>query len=157
LPAPDILLRNVNAAGSMAGVINAGGEQSPFFILSVASYSDTFAGMLAWEDSGTGSSMPQALIALFPPYPALVVASSVATTTPAKSTKPQPVATTTPAVLLVFHDEVVANHDARAYRDAASRTLLIYGYWNQTTLVIARDENTFSAILARLATSQSQQ
>ena len=46
LPAPGILLRNVNAQGSMAGIMNVGGGQSPFFILSVTSYSDTFSGML---------------------------------------------------------------------------------------------------------------
>jgi hypothetical protein len=49
LPAPGILLRNVNTPGSMAGIVSADGTASPFFILSVSSYGDTFAGMLAWE------------------------------------------------------------------------------------------------------------
>ena len=47
--APDILLRNISAEGSMAGIVNVDGAQSPFFILAVTSYGDTFSGMLTWE------------------------------------------------------------------------------------------------------------
>lgn len=137
VPAPDILLRNINAEGSMAGIVNVGGAQSPFFILSVTSYSDTFSGMLKWEPT-----MPSDLGELFPAYPA--IASSTATTT-----------VTTAAT--VFHDEVVGNHDVRVYRDSAGRSILLYGYWNQTTLIIARDANAFTELLNRLATSQAQQ
>ena len=55
-----------------------------------------------------------------------------------------------------FHDEVVSNHDVRIYRDAAGKSILLYGYWNQFTLVIARDPAAFTEILGRLATSRSQ-
>lgn len=141
LPSPGALSRNIVAAGSMAGVVNvpstsleAGGAQSPFFILSVASFGDTFAGMLAWE-----TTMPRDLNSLFPPYLSATATSTAATTTPA-----------------AFRDEVIANHDARVYRDTASRSVLLYGYWNQTTLVIARDPAAFIEILGRLATSRSQ-
>lgn len=126
-PAPDILLRNINADGSMAGVINVDGIQSPFFILSVASYSGTFSGMLSWE-----SSMPNDLEDLFPPY-----ATSSATSTAS------------------FRDEVVNNHDVRIYRDTAGRGIILYGYWNQATLVIARDLGAFIEILNRLSNSQA--
>lgn len=139
--APNLLLRNVNAQGSMAGVITVGTEAAPFFILSVASYSDTFAGMLSWE-----SKMPGDLAALYPPYPPSVVATSTATST---SSSP-------PSFSILFHDEVVSNHDARVYRDSEGRTVLLYGYWDQNTLVIARGEGAFTEILARLATSRSQ-
>ena len=134
VPAPDILLRNIHAEGSMAGIINAGGVRSPFFILSVASYGDTFSGMLSWEPL-----MPRDLAPLFPPYP--TTASSTA-------------ATSTPAV--AFRDEVVNNHDVRMYNDAAGRSILLYGYWNQTTLVIARDSASFTELLNRLSNSQAQ-
>jgi len=170
LPAPGTLLRNIDAAGSMAGVVSVAGAQSPFFILSVSSYSTTFAAMLAWEPS-----MTRALSALFPPYtesvPLPVVATSTATTdvllatttpptaTSSASTKKPAPALSRPVVLPVsdegFADEVVANHDTRVYRDRAGRSVLIYGYWDQTTLVIARDEAAFTAILSRLATARS--
>lgn len=148
LAAPDVLLRNISAAGSMAGIASENGEQSPFFILSVSSYGDTFAGMLAWEPS-----MVNALGAFYPPR--VAAAPAAATTTAASST---PGALNTPALSAVeqgFSDEVVANHDARVYRDSENRTILIYGYWDQQTLVITRDEATFGAILSRLANSRS--
>ena len=158
LPAPGILLRNINASGSMAGVVSAGSVQTPFFVLSVASYGDTFAGMLSWE-----SSMVRALAQLYPAYAESLDVPAVSTATStggAVSATPS----TAPAVTQViappstregFADEVVGNHDARVYRDTAGRSILIYGYWNQTTLVIARDEVAFTAILARLASARS--
>lgn len=157
-PAPDILRRNVNAAGSMAGLVSAGGNRNPFFILSVVSYSDTFSGMLSWE-----TQMPQDLALLFPPHPLPEPIRSSATSTMATSTAKTNVktlasATTTPNVPTFqpgFIDKVVANHDTRIYRDGAGKTVLLYGYWNQTTLVIARDEAAFTELLQRLATSRS--
>lgn len=157
LPASDILLRNVNVEGSMAGVVNTDGRQSPFFILSVDSYSETFAGMLQWEPH-----LLQDFTQIFPPYSTLIrttsATSTVATST-AKTAKFTAKATSTPSipsVQLTFVDEVVANHDVRIYRDAAGQSVLLYGYWNQTTLVIARDPAAFSEILQRLATSRAQ-
>ena len=141
LPAPDILLRNVNAGG-MAGVINEGGTQSPFFILSVASYRDTFAGMLSWEPT-----MPNDLAALFPPLPLSDASTTAATTTAAASV---------PGAQQKFRDEVIANHDVRVYRSALGKSVLLYGYWNQTTLIIARDTAAFTEIVQRLATSRAQ-
>lgn len=140
LPAPGALLRNISGAQSMAGVVNIGGAQSPFFILSVTAYGETFAGMLQWE-----TSMPRDLAKLFPPYAAPAPSVPAAT-----STRPAP------ALTPAFRDEVVSNHDARVYRDAAGRVVLLYGYWNQTTLVIARNAAAFTEIIGRLATSRAQ-
>ncbi len=130
-PAPNILLRNINAKDSMAGIIDISDTQNPFFILSVASYSETFSGMLSWEPL-----MQRDLGQLFSLY---AIASTTATTTTAG-----------------FSDEVVNNHDVRIYRDAEGRSILLYGYWNQTTLIIARDPAAFAEIIGRLATSRSQ-
>src|SRR3989344_1706775 len=142
LPAPGALLRNVNASGSMAGIINVGDGQNPFFILSVTSYGDTFAGMLSWE-----KTMIRDLDALFPQY------SQVSTIS---TSSPQTTATSTPILILSFRDEVVANHDTRVYYDAEGRSILLYGYWNQATLVIARDRASFTEIIGRLATTRTQ-
>ena len=152
LPAPGVLLRNINAAQSMAGIVNAGASQSPFFILSVTSYGDTFAGMLSWEPS-----LPRDLNKLFPPYPAPVSAATTTTATTtlkvaAKAATPPPA----PAQTAAFFDAVIANHDVRVYRDTAGRDVLLYGYWNRTTLIIARDAAAFSEIVGRLATSRAQ-
>ncbi len=139
--APDILLRNIDAAGSMAGIVNTNSGQAPFFILSVGSYRATFSGMLSWE-----RTMLTDLGPFFPMYPvAKTTTASSSTTTPA----------TTAAILARsgFRDEVVSNHDVRVYRDADGRSVLLYGYWDQKTLVIVRDPAAFAEILARLATS----
>lgn len=141
LPAPNILLRNISAPASIAGVVNVSGNQSPFFILGVASYGDTFSGMLSWEPT-----MAANLSVLFPPYPAVQTTVGTSTAT-----------STTPVVATTFKDEVVANHDARVLRDSAGHTLIIYGYWDQNTLILARDEDAFTELVGRLANSRNTQ
>lgn len=142
LPAPGVLLRNVDSARSMAGIVGTGSEspssentQSPFFILSVASYGDTFAGMLSWEPT-----LPRDMRAIFPSF--------------AEGSGGQAASSTLP-VTPSFRDEVAGNHDVRIYRDLEGRSVLVYGYWNRTTLVIARDPSAFIEILGRLATART--
>lgn len=132
LPSPDMLLRNIVTSGSMAGIVHERGV-SPFFILSVTSYTDTFAAMLSWEPR-----MPQDMSELFLPAP------SLATSTPT-------VSASSPTV---FYDEIIANHDARIYRDSDENEQIVYGYWDQKTLVIARDSAAFAEIMSRLATTR---
>ena len=139
LSAPDLVLRNITPQGSMAGVVNTDGSASPFFILAVSSYSDTFSGMLRWE-----SALPSALALL---YPTPLTASSTATSTQQKT------ASSTPPS---FRDETVSNHAARALMDSSGTTYIIYGYFNQQTLVIAKNESAWSAIIGRLTNSQTQ-
>lgn len=143
LPAPNILLRNISAPGSIAGVVNVSGNQSPFFILGVASYGDTFSGMLSWEPT-----MAANLSALFPSYAQGSGVQAASTTTATSSA---------PVVATTFKDEVVANHDTRVLRDSVGHTLIIYGYWDQNTLLIARDEDAFTELVGRLANSRSTQ
>lgn len=160
---PNIVARNLDGARSMAGVIQSGSAQSPFFILAVSSYNETFAGMLSWE-----ASMPRDLVAFFPAHPApppviVPVATSTATTTATTTKSAKPLATTTAATTtpvqpppppkLIFRDAVLANHDVRVFKDAQGRVVLLYGYWNPTTLVIARSEAAFVEITTRLANS----
>ncbi|HWU24334.1 MAG TPA: hypothetical protein VN086_01100, partial [Candidatus Paceibacterota bacterium] len=135
LSAPDILLRNIDDT-STVGVIRAGSESRPFMILKVNSYERTFAGMLAWEPT-----MAQDLASFYPPYPP--AASTTATSSVAVATPPS----------TTFTDAVVANYDVRILRDASGRSLLLYGYRGKDTLIIARDEAAFSALLARLSAS----
>lgn len=148
--APDILIRNMKTDGSMAGIVDTSTSQAPFFILPVGAYSTTFAGMLLWEPT-----MQTDLAMLYPLYPVVQSTQPEASSTLATTT----VATTTVVVPIVakigFRDEVVGNHDVRVLRDASGRSIVLYGYWNQTTLIIARDPMAFAEILDRLATSHT--
>lgn len=149
IPVPGIVVRNITAKGNLAGVVNASGTQSPFFILSVDLYSATFSGMLTWEPT-----MQKDMKTLFPlpAMPAMTQADATSSAVTATGTATAPIGNKK----LVFHDETVSNHDVRIYRDALGRSVLLYGYWNPNTLVIARDPIAFGEILDRLATSRAQ-
>ncbi|MFZ1987699.1 MAG: hypothetical protein WAV21_01535 [Minisyncoccia bacterium] len=146
LPAPDILLRNIGEE-STVGVVHAGGENRAFFILRANSYERTFAGMLSWE-----ATIGQDLSFLYPPYAELSVETPVATSTSAATTPKSTVAKLPPG----FVDEIVANHDVRALKDGNGLTLLLYGYKDQKTLIIARDEAAFTTLLNRLSATREQ-
>lgn len=139
LPAPDLLLRNIEPE-STVGVINAGSETRPFFILRVSSYERTFAGMLSWE-----RTMGDDLALFYPQYPA--VQSTGTSTSSSTAFAPQ--------LPPHFIDAVVANHDVRELVDGANRVIFLYGYRDKETLVIARNADAFTEILSRLASTQS--
>ncbi len=147
VPAPDILLRNI-ADDSTVGVVNADGETRAFFALRVDSYERTYAGMLTWEPL-----MRRDLEILYPLYPAEVsVVEDTATTTATStaSTTPVMLSETPSTALTRFADAIVAGHDVRILRDSRGRSLLLYGYANKRTLIIARDEAAFETLVARL-------
>lgn len=148
LHAPTILLRNLDPL-STVGVIDTGPETRAFFVLRVTSYERSFAGMLAWE-----ATIAEDLGTLYPEIPVSApqpAATTTATTTPAAQPAPTAasVATTQPR----FVDQVVANHDVRALRDGQNRTILLYGYRDKSTLIIARNEDAFTALITRLTAS----
>ncbi len=174
--APAGITQNVVGESSMVGSVNSDGVPSPFFILSVLSYSDTFANMLAWE-----SSILSDLRDFYPAYPAVVplpevppviATTSIAATTtptttstkqkktqPAPQKKPQPAPApipVPPAIVVGFVDGVVSNLDVRMYKDVAGRTVIVYGFWNPNTLIIARDGAAFTEIVRRLRTTRTQ-
>lgn len=170
LGAPSVLTRNVSKEGSMAGVVNTGNAQTLFFVLSVASYSDTFAGMLSWE-SAMLASLDPLFAAAAPAFPGIAsttiatsssqsTATTTATTTkPTSIQTPQKPATTTSYTVIYkpgFKDEVISNQDVRVYRDEKGTGRVVYGYWNQSTLIIARDPEAFMEIVSRLATTRTQ-
>jgi hypothetical protein len=142
LPAPDILLRNIDPI-STVGIVHAGSETRPFFILRVTSYERTFAGMLEWE-----GNMAQNLSTLYPRYKASEVASSASSTTPVVSSS-YGIDPTAPASQ--FMDEIVASHDTRVLKDGAGRTIILYGYTDKQTLILSRDEASFTLLLSRMS------
>jgi len=147
--APDILIRN-SYPESTFGVIHAGEGTYPFFILKVSSFESTFRGMLDWENT-----IAEDLALFYPPYPKEPVSVSATTT--------EPIATTTEVVIeeppvapLHFVDQTVANNDVRVLLDAKGRSILLYGYRDKTTLIIARDVSAFTEIVQRLAATRQQ-
>lgn len=134
LPAPEILLRNIESA-STVGIVQGATDARAFFILKVSSYERTFAGMLEWEPRILAD-----LELLYPPYPS----ADMGTSTPAVT------------VLPAFEDEILANRDVRVLRDTLGRTLILYGYRDKETLIIARDEASFLTLIERLSTSRGQ-
>lgn len=157
LSAPDLLLRNIEEE-STVGVINEGGDTRTFFILRVSSYERTFAAMLTWEPL-----MMRELGVLYPVYledmpePVVdlsLVASSTATTTLASSSTTTPVMPSVPPPVTVsgrFVDAIVANRDVRILRDSRGRSIMLYGYADRETLIVARNEAAFAALLVRLS------
>ncbi len=134
--APDILVRNVRPE-STVGIVHAGEETRPFFIFRVASFERTFAGMLAWE-----ANMQGALDTLYPPYPITVI-----------ETLPQATTTAPSFVPTGFVDAVVRNYDVRILRDVNGKSIMLYGYKDKETLILARDEAAFIELVGRLNAS----
>lgn len=149
LPAPQILLRNIDPA-STVGVVHAGSETRPFFIFRVGSFERTFAGMLDWE-----STMGRDLALFYPAYPEVAVEPLPFETTAATSTT-NVASMPFSAFSLSFADDIVDNQDVRVLRDASGRSLLLYGYRDKETLIVARDEAAFSELLKRLASTRAQ-
>ena len=147
LHAPDILLRNITD-DSAVGIIRAGEDTRVFFVLGTNSYERTFAGMLSWE-----ATMGEDLAAFYPQHPESmlpVMATTTASTTPAATTTPATSTPPAPVFAPGFVDAIVESHDVRILQDEEGRTVLVYGYRDQRTLIIARDETAFAVLLARL-------
>ncbi|MBU2103508.1 hypothetical protein KKD81_01445 [Patescibacteria group bacterium] len=143
LQAPDILLRNIGK-DSTVGVVHAGSETRAFFALRVDSYERTYAGMLTWEPL-----LQSELALLYPLYSPELVASELETATSTASTTPTQVPQQGTA-LTRFSDAVISNYDVRVLKDTNGKTLVLYGYVNKQTLIIARDEAAFGILLERL-------
>lgn len=143
LPMPDILARSIKDE-STVGIIHEGEAQAPFFILRVDSFERSFAGMLEWEQR-----MNADLALLYPAYPGEVIQDTSASTTPTEVS----VANTFNSQ---FKDEAVQNRDVRILRDEERRVLFLYGFRDKETLIIARDEASYLALIERLNTSRGE-
>jgi hypothetical protein len=85
---------------------------------------------------------------LYPRYKASEVASSASSTTPVVSSS-YGIDPTAPASQ--FMDEIVASHDTRVLKDGAGRTIILYGYTDKQTLILSRDEASFTLLLSRMS------
>jgi hypothetical protein len=110
-------------------------DNQPLLILSVDSYEQAYAGMLAWEPY-----MQQDLSPLFDYTPtAHIPEEGVATSTPA----PQFIQTG-------FVDKIVENHDARVIQNSTGDISLLWTFLDRNTLVITTNDATLREIISRL-------
>jgi hypothetical protein len=165
LGAPDVLLRNI-LPESTIGIVHAGEETRPFFILKVSSFERTFAGMLAWEPR-----MAEKLASIYPPYAPSTELFLEDEIPFEEATSTEEVASSTPEETLVgddsvslqgldlgpdeFVDEIVRNYDVRILYDESGRVLMLYGYKDRSTLIITRDKEAFAEILNRLSSTRT--
>lgn len=152
LPMPRILMNNT-AVDSTVGVVGADNQTYPFFILRVASYDSAFAGMLRWE-----SSLASDMQMLYPPpitkLPAVNTSTTTATSTEKSNTSNNSTSTTTTKQIVPipagFVDETIVNHNVRVLKNASGQSILLYGFANKHTLIIARNADAFTVILGKL-------
>lgn len=109
----------------MIGVY-ATATNTPFMIFTTNDYAASFAGMLKWEP-GMISDLGQVF------------------SLPQQST-------TTP---YVWSDEALQNKDLRIIKGADGKTILLYSFIDRNTLVIAQNENIFTAVLNKYLISKT--
>jgi len=126
--APQNLVRTLQAPFVLG--IYSYHQNEPFLIFTVDSYTQAYAGMLAWEPT-----LAPALSPLF----------ALATSTSAS------VATTTAQVIQSpFVDGVLENHDVREIVDSTHTPVLLWTFLDAQTLVIATSDETLQEIISRL-------
>lgn len=132
----------------MFGIHAFDGNQ-PFLMFKVDSYTDAYAGMLAWE-----ATMRTELSPLFTRVPnaaaqvrqqenistATSSAPTASTTTPTTQTAP-----------VVFVDQIVENRDARVIRDQYGNILLLWTFLDRTTVVVTTNQYTLREVVSRLS------
>jgi hypothetical protein len=122
---PPSLLRNLGDS-YMLGLYSSGANH-PFIVLTVDDYGAGYAGMLAWENT------------MIPDIGQIF-------------NVPSPVGTSTPPY--VWSDETVQNKDLRIVKDQNGRTVLLYSFLNESTILITDNEETFDAVLEKFFNDQ---
>ena len=106
----------------MLGTMGETAPKHTFLLIKFNSFEHAFPGMLAWEES-----LAEDLLPLFHTVTA--------------STSP----------LATFGDLTLQNRDARVLKDANGETLMLYSFYDNTTLIFADNEDTLRSILTRLS------
>ncbi len=105
-------------------------NNEPFLIFTIDSYTQAYAGMLAWEPT-----MQQDLSPLF----GTTTASTQQSTTTAQAVLQSP-----------FVDGILQNHDVREIVDSAGNPSLLWTFLDAHTLVITTSNDTLHQIITRL-------
>ena len=104
----------------------------PFLILKDTFFQNAFSGMLEWEKDMANDLLP------------LIKASH-------RNESELKTGTHT------FQDQVISNVDARVLKDGSGKTVLVYGFPNSETIVIATDQDTLKYVLEELLTVKTVQ
>lgn len=149
---PGELLRTFDGAYLLG--VHSFDENQPFLLIHTDSYETAFAGMLEWE-----KWMQEDLSPLFtrspsppiPAVPALLMATSSATTTPQAS--PTPVVVPPRFIDTSFVDRVVENRDIRAIIDKNNHILLMWTMLTRNLILITTNEYTLREVIKRTNTA----
>ncbi len=110
---------------------------APFLIMSVDSYEQAYAGMVAWEPY-----MQQDLAPLFnTPAKIHIPEEGLASSTPSADSK---------FIQTGFVDSIVENHDARVIQNGTGDISLLWTFLDRNTLVVATNGTTVREIISRL-------
>jgi hypothetical protein len=120
----------------LLGVHVYNGNQA-FVILSVYSYEEAYAGMLAWEPY-----LQEDLAPLFSYTPSPHIPEEGITTTAAT--------TSNQLIQTGFVDAIVENHDARVLENSSGDIYLLWTFLDSSTLVITTNDATLREIISRL-------
>jgi len=137
--APTSLIRALGKEW-LFGFQNIRDINEPFIFLTIAEFSNTFDGMLRWEDK------------IYEDFRAISNLS-----TPSEQTPIMSVSTSTPistGPVGKFEDLVIRNKDTRVLRDNLGAIVLVYSFLDEKHLVITPKEETFREILNRFFSSQ---
>lgn len=118
-------LKNDFAIGSMGG-------NARFIILKISYYANAFSGMLKWEKN---------------------IYKDLKNILGLKNESFEVTGTTTSSYNLktsMFYDGIISNRDSRILRDGQDKTLLVYSFIDDETLVITSNENLLKVITQKL-------
>lgn len=118
-------LKNDFAIGSMGG-------NARFIILKISYYANAFSGMLKWEKN---------------------IYKDLKNILGLKNESFEVTGTTTSSYNLktsMFYDGIISNRDSRILRDGQDKTLLVYSFIDNETLVITSNENLLKVITQKL-------
>jgi len=119
---PPPLLTGGLRASLTLGIVGTARGPEALMILSGRSFSETLAGMLAWENN-----LPQAL--------ADILSQTI---TLERGARP-------------FEDIIISNHDARVIKNVAGDPTLIYTIFNERTLIVAQSPEALELALRQLS------
>lgn len=120
---PDIILRTLNPQWMFGVYSTPDNVRSAFVVVNTNLFQNAFAGMLSWE-------------------PALPLEIRKLTDADVRATMSAPKG--------VFKDQIVKNKDVRAFVSDTGRTLFVYSFVDNSTLVIAENGVVLAEIIDRL-------
>jgi len=128
----------------MLGIFGSDSNK-PFLITENSLYENAYGGMLAWEKNMV-EDMANILPIIKKDEPVVVATSTKATTTT------QNLIPTTETYN--FSDKIIGNKDVRLAKNRKGETMLLYSFIDTKTILITRDEKTFTNILERYISSK---